>query len=65
MGATSQSIIDHCKEIYSENSKVSEHWIYTENVILIEKYTLAGKWSMCRLQIEKLSSINLQQALLQ
>ena len=65
MTNTSQSIINNCKEIYSRNSKISEHWIYTENLILIEKHMLLGKWNMCRLQIEKLASVNLQQALLQ
>lgn len=46
-------------------SKISEHWIYTENSVLIEKNLLNGKWSVCRLYIEKLASINFHQALLE
>ena len=65
MYATSQSILDFCKELYSVNTKISEHWIYTENLILIQKNLLSGKWNLCRLHIEKLASISLYQALLQ
>jgi hypothetical protein len=65
MYTTSQSILEFCKEIYSLSSKISEHWIYTENMTLIEKNLLNGKWSLCRLHIEKLASTNFHQALLE
>ena len=61
----SQSIINYCKEIYSLNSKISEHWLYAESLILIEKYMLTGNWTMSKNHIEKLASINMQQACLQ
>ncbi len=65
MISTSQNIINFCKEIYTVNSKISEHWLYTESLILIEKYVLAGKWNLSKSYIKKLASINIQQALLQ
>ena len=65
MYTTSQSILEFCKEIYSLSSKIIEHWIYTENMTLIEKNLLNGKWSLCRLHIEKLASTNFHQALLE
>ena len=61
----SQNLIDLCKELYSVYTKTSEHWMYTENLILIEKHMLNGKWSICRIHIEKLATINYQQAVLQ
>ena len=57
--------MDFCKELYSTTSKISEHWIFTENSVLIEKNLLNGKWTICRLHIEKLASINVHQALLE
>ena len=65
MYATTQSILDFCKELYAVSSKISEHWIYTENMVLIQKNLLSGKWNQCRLHIEKLASINFNQALLE
>jgi hypothetical protein len=65
MISTSQSIITFCKEIYSQNSKISEHWVYTENLILIEKYMFTGKWNLSKEYIKKLATVNFQQALLQ
>ena len=65
MFATAQSILDFCKELYAVTSKISEHWIHTENVVQIEKHLLNGKWSKCRLHIEKLAAINFHQALLE
>jgi hypothetical protein len=65
MISTSQSIINFCKEIYSQNSKISEHWLYTENLILIEKYMLSGKWNLSKEYIKKIATVNIQQALLQ
>jgi anaphase-promoting complex subunit 5 len=62
---TSQKMLQFCKETYSVHSKISEHWFYTENLTLIEKYTLNGKWDMARGYIEKLASISLLKALLQ
>lgn len=60
----SQSILAHCKEIYSTNIKTSQHWMYAENSIAIEKNLLAGKWSLSRFHIQRLASTNFQQALL-
>lgn len=65
MYGASQAIIDYCKEYYSVSTKTSEHWMYTENLIQIEKNLLNGKLSMCRLHIEKVATINFLQALLQ
>ncbi len=65
MLTTCQSIINLCKEIYSLNNKISEHWLFTENLVMIEKYMLVGKWSLSKVYIKKLASINIQQALLQ
>jgi hypothetical protein len=65
MYTASQNILEFCKEIYSTNTKISEHWIHTENLVMIEKNMLNGKWTICRMHIEKLASINFHQALLQ
>jgi hypothetical protein len=65
MYTTTQSILDFCKELYAVTSKISEHWLYTENLVLIEKNLLAGKWNQCRVHIQKLASINFHQALLE
>jgi hypothetical protein len=65
MYGASQCIIDYCKESYSTSTKTSEHWLYTESLIQLDKHLLSGKWSMCRLHIEKLATINFLQALLQ
>lgn len=51
--------------MYSSSSKISEHWLYTENLILIDKNLLSGKWNLAKFHIERLASINIQQALLQ
>ena len=61
----SQQILNYCKEIYSLNTKISEHWLYAESLILIEKHALSGNWSLSKSYIEKLASINIQQACLQ
>lgn len=65
MQSTSQQILSLCKELYATNSKISEHWLYTENIIQIEANLLAGKWSMSKVHVERLASINIQQAFLQ
>lgn len=65
MYTASQNVIEYCKEFYSLNTKISEHWMYSENMIQIEKSLLNGKMCMCRSYIEKLSTINFMQALLQ
>lgn len=62
---TSTAILNLCKEIYSTYSKISEHWLYTENLILIEKNLNSGKWNLAKIHVERLATVNLQQALLQ
>ena len=63
--SASQSILSYCKELYSLNTKISEHWLYAESLILIEKHLLSGNWSLSKTHIEKMASINKQQAYLQ
>ena len=63
--SASQEILAFCKEIYSVNTKTSEHWLFTENLIAIEKNLLNGKWNMARMNIQKIASISINQALLQ
>lgn len=65
MFSASQNILNYCKEIFSLNTKISEHWLYAESLILIEKHLLTGNWSMSKSYIEKMASINIQQAYLQ
>ncbi len=64
MYQASQSILDFCKENYSINSKLSDHWKLTENLILIDKNILNGKWTQARNHVERLAVISIQQALL-
>ncbi|CAF0704565.1 unnamed protein product [Brachionus calyciflorus] len=65
MYSTSENIISLCKELYSANTKFSEHWLYTENLIAIEKNSNMGKWNIVKNNVERLATINIQQALLQ
>lgn len=62
---SSTSILSLCKELYSASSKISEHWLYTENLILFEKNLNLGKWNFAKIHVQRLATINFQQALLQ
>lgn len=61
----SLTTLEFCKLYFNIHSKTSQHWIYTENMILLEKHFLSGEWNDTRIFIERLSSIDRNQALLQ
>ncbi len=63
---TSQNIIDMSKTYYSKNLKFySQHFLYTDNLILIKKFVLNGQWANAKVCIERLASTNMAKALIE